>query len=454
MRWSWRQWIWFSAWTMLICVGCDGRLLATGDAPAAGSNGSDQTAEVVALRSVGLVPSVPISVEVHNGDISVVALRATTFFSGAIFIEDDIVFTSDITETLEITNKAEVVKAEASDGIKGPRAITHLRVPENVALNLHTRKGAIFVSGVLGDITAVADDGRIEVRGQTGALTLKSKGDSGIVVDGETGSLILTSGNGPIEITMGTAAPLVSVSTGAGQVFFSGKLAEGNNYFTATAAGQITVMMPRDLKFDLNARTVKSAITVQYPTTPNKTFVCATMDVGWPVDARVDSTHNKPRAQITVKPASNQITVPVVLTGTIGQLDGIGYLMFHTTMHSFSALVPDLSDLSLDQVDYSTGATVGQNFQDVTDPSALAAFESFTGQSGQVATAIPLNAEAANVPANQSPPSRNLTVLPSGAAIPMKGHNCLLDIAPSASVRVYLTSAGGQIRILQMSPGK
>ena len=435
----------------VVCAGCDGQLSGVAAAPAAAFAGgpNEQTVEVVPLRSIGLVPSTPISVEVQNGDISVVALDATQFFSGAIFIEDDIVFVKDITETLAVTSRAELVSAESEGGQGGPRAITHLRVPDNgVDLYLHSQKGAIFIGGKFGNITASADDGRIEVRGQTAGLTLTVNGKHAIVVDGESGQLNLSSIGGLIDVTTARATSHISITTVTGEIMFSGRPDGGDHYFSAGAASRVTLVLPRDLKFDIVAQTSGQPISIQYPTTPTPVTVCVTMDPGWPVDAHYDSTYGKPRAQVMVRPAGAQITTPVVISGTLGP----GYLLFHTTMHTFSALLPDLSDLSIDQVDQApsipsvaaipivaAGPAVVQNPQDVTDPALLAQLESFKSAGGDVALATPLTAP--------------LNVRPSGGAVPMRGHNCAVAPPAASPVRVFVAAKGGAIRILQMSPG-
>lgn len=466
---SWRQWIVLGIWLVLACTGCDSQIIAVA-APSPSKGLNQSTVEVVPMRSIGLVNNVPISVEVHNGDISVVALDATQFFSGAIFIEDDILYTQDITETLQIRDKTEMqVRADDVAGVKGPRAVTHMRVPENVTLNLHARNGSIFVAGRLGNVTAAAEGGKIEVRGQTRNLTLTTQGDNGITVDGETGTLVLVSDKGPVDVATGMNPTRVTVKTAGGNVIFSGKLAADINSFTTATNGQITLMMPRDLSFDIIARTVGKPISVQYPTTPYRVLVCATMDQGWPVDLHVEGTQNKLRGQITVQPVGDQVDTPVVISGTIGP----SYLMFHTTMRNFTALLPDLSDLSLDQVtttitypDLPTGqaaaapvptAAAGQaNAQSMpasSDPAVAAGLASFMNQAGDVATAAPLDAAPASPFTNPAPTVANAAFTPSGRAVPMKGDNCPLPLPSAAAVRIYLVSEGGQIRILQMSPG-
>ncbi|MBI5564446.1 MAG: hypothetical protein HY870_06100 [Chloroflexi bacterium] len=430
-----------------------------------------------------------VRVKVHNGDIDVIAVSASEVFTGAYFVEDDIYFLNDIAEVVNFSAPTPLphILADEPGGVNGPPAMTHVRVPEGTALELRTPKGNIHVAGKVGAVTAVADLGSIEVRGQTGPLNLTTHGDShGITVDGVGGPLILATDNGEIHITVVSA--LVRASTGeAGNIFFSGELQAGDNYFTTTKGSDITVVMPRAAAYSVLARTASQhGITIQYPNIATAPVtICGTMDPGWPVDTHIDTNGQKARGQISLSPGVNPITSTTLFSGVVTP----GYVAFHTTIRFIEAMIPDVSDVYVDTLDYFpaipgirersdyTGAIAATAVPPapaaaspaVTDPAAASALESFMNAGGAAPpTAIPLgNAPAAAaptaVPAAPGAPinpaiivTPNMGVITRGRAFPGHGDNCPLPLPllENKPVRVYITSGSGQIRLLQMSPGR
>lgn len=470
------------------CAGCMDQLLP-GNAPLPASDGSqEKTVEVVPLRAVEPVPDV-VRVKVHNGDIDVIAVSPSAAFTGTYFVEDDIYFFSDVAEAVNFSAPTPMpnIMADASGGTSGPPAMTHVRIPEGAALDLHTPNGNIRVAGRVGSVTAVADNGSIEVRGQTGLLNLTTRGaNHDITVDGDSGSLILATENGKIRVT--TVRSLVQASTGGGSIFFSGELQAGDNYFTTTADSSITVVLPREATYSVLARTSSNTgITIQYPNIKAAPVtICGTMDPGWPVDAHIDTNGQKARGQITLSPGANPITNTTIFSGVVTPR----YMAFHTTVRFVKAMLPDVSDIYVDTLNYYpaisgvrgqaeyTATPVAANTPSaqptaaapaVTDPTAASALQSFMNADSNVATAVPLNNVSATAMPTAAPiaaSSANINpavivtpdmgVITRGQAVPGHGDNCPLPppLLQSHPVRVYLTSSNGLIRLLQMSPGR
>ncbi|HZY42284.1 MAG TPA: hypothetical protein VFF59_09830, partial [Anaerolineae bacterium] len=279
--------------------------------------------------------------------------------------------------------------------------------------------------------------------------------------------LMLATDNGDIRIT--AEETVVHASTGTGEIFFSGKLAQGNNYFTTTADSSITVMLPREVSYEVIARTNGQAITVQYPyTRGSPVTVCGTMDPGWPVDAHINTNGQKPRAQITISPGTNPVTTTTVFSGVVTA----NYVMFHTTVRMVRALLPDISDMYLDLLPTAVNipgigvvtdnpasapaAPPPTNLQSpdtVTDPAIQTALDSYKNSSGQVPSAVPLGTTAPAAPPNNLPVYTG--AIATDRAVPMRGDNCPLpaQLPQAFPVRVYINSNSGLIRILQMSPG-
>jgi len=142
-------------------------------------------------------------------------------------------------------------------------ASASLQVPAGVALDLRTSNDSITVSGAVGAVTAVSSNGPLTVNGATGSLTLETSNDR-ITVNGGSGTLNLTTSNGAIDIT---AEKVVVTGRTSNDTFsFKGSLAAGRSLMH-TSNAHITVTLPADAAFSLDAGTSNGKVTCAFAVT-------------------------------------------------------------------------------------------------------------------------------------------------------------------------------------------
>jgi RNA polymerase sigma factor (sigma-70 family) len=134
-------------------------------------------------------------------------------------------------------------------------ASVELQVPAGAVLALETSNGGVTVTGATGDVTAHSSNGGIQVKGSKGKLQLTTN-NGGIRAEGG-GRLDLKTTNGALVIR--TENAVVAAHTSNGSIQLTGRLAQGNHSL-ATSNGSITLTLPADAQFRLDAGTSRGAV--------------------------------------------------------------------------------------------------------------------------------------------------------------------------------------------------
>jgi RNA polymerase sigma factor (sigma-70 family) len=135
-----------------------------------------------------------------------------------------------------------------------------LKVPPETTLDLQTRNGAVVVNGGTRPVQVVTANGSIQTKNSKGTLNL-STSNGAITVTGATSQVKLKTTNGPI--TIKSEGSLVTAQTSNGAVHFLGALGAGVSSLH-TSNGGITVTMPADTRFHVDAETSHGRITSDF----------------------------------------------------------------------------------------------------------------------------------------------------------------------------------------------
>lgn len=127
-------------------------------------------------------------------------------------------------------------------------------VPSQTNLAVTSDSGSITSDGVHGQMTLRADSGDITTNGGSGQITLGT--DSGdIHASNISGQMTLTTSSGSITATNASASGASIFQTDSGDIHFSGSLAAtGTDRFKASS-GTITLILPDDAAFQVQAST-------------------------------------------------------------------------------------------------------------------------------------------------------------------------------------------------------
>jgi RNA polymerase sigma factor (sigma-70 family) len=135
-----------------------------------------------------------------------------------------------------------------------------LKVPPGATLDLQTRNGAVVVNGGTSPVQVATSNGSIQTKNSKGTLDL-STSNGAITVTGATSQVKVKTTNGPV--TIKSERSLVTAQTSNGAVHFQGALGAGVNSLR-TSNGSITVSLPADTRFHLDAETSHGRITSDF----------------------------------------------------------------------------------------------------------------------------------------------------------------------------------------------
>lgn len=239
-----------------------------------------RAAEDFALeRRVAAAPGVIVSLCLASGDVVVRGwerdeVRARTSEGGALALQ---------TDGGQPARRVEVMADEESEG--GPRpgdcGVTNgleLAVPRGATVNLRVQEGDVEVWGVAeltvnnlsgdvdvrgvsraadvttmsGDISVAESKGRARLRAVSGSVEALNVAP---VAEGDTFEASSTSGDVELD---GVRHARVNGSAISGSVRMSGALARGGTYDFKTISGDVTLTLPADSSFSLNAKVVLS----------------------------------------------------------------------------------------------------------------------------------------------------------------------------------------------------
>jgi hypothetical protein len=139
-------------------------------------------------------------------------------------------------------------------------AAIEIQIPEGSSLDLHTTNGKINAVGLLGDTVARTSNGPIQSQNTRGALDLETS-NGAITVEGGSGKVSVKSTNGAIDIASDKA--VLDAHTSNGRISFRGRLVTGDHVL-ATSNGSVSLKLPDDSAFKLEARTSNGRITSDF----------------------------------------------------------------------------------------------------------------------------------------------------------------------------------------------
>jgi Toastrack DUF4097 len=284
---------------LLILIALASSLLLCATAASAAGEGSAAAAAVphpaVIEQTVAVEPNVIVSLCIASGSINVKG-----------WDRNEVQARSGDAEKIELrrasanatgpASRIEVMISDPADGPRGPEfgscsafSDVELSVPRGAIVQLQTRDGDITVSDVAearveaqsGDIVLQHISRLVEARALSGDITLKDS--SGRVQLGSvSGSVeaINISSIGPGDdfeagtvsgdvILKGVAQSQVHAKSVSGSLNMTGALARGGRYDFKTMSGDVTLNMPGDASFKVNAKVSQGGdIVSDFPITP------------------------------------------------------------------------------------------------------------------------------------------------------------------------------------------
>jgi DUF4097 and DUF4098 domain-containing protein YvlB len=139
-------------------------------------------------------------------------------------------------------------------------AAIEIQVPEGSTLDLRTTNGKVSATGLVGDTIAHSSNGPIQAQRTRGTLDLETSNGT-IAVVGGVGRISAKTSNGGIDIT--TDKALLDAHTSNGRISYNGSLGAGDHVLS-TSNGSVTVKMPADASFKLEARTSNGRINTDF----------------------------------------------------------------------------------------------------------------------------------------------------------------------------------------------
>jgi RNA polymerase sigma factor (sigma-70 family) len=276
-------------------------LQATKDSKQKKDGAKNHTAKEVVSQSFKVGKSPKIIVDLHNGAIEVEATAETTVEASV--TKQGKGKTEEIAK--EALKKIEVKMTQEGDTVRiqeirkedvpsseySASATAALKVPAGATLELHTKNGAVTINGGTGKIQVQTSNGSITASKAKGAIELRTSNGQ-IVVKDAAGPIDVKTHNGEIEIQGENG--LVKAETLNGSVHFKGSLAKGEHSLR-TSNGEITVALPSDASFRLDAETTHGRIKNEFSTDSaagkGKTQLRSTVGQNPVVDIRLRTTN-------------------------------------------------------------------------------------------------------------------------------------------------------------------
>lgn len=130
-------------------------------------------------------------------------------------------------------------------------------------VDARTGSGSITVDGVGGELAIKSGSGSIRAENVTGAISARSGSGSVHLEQTGSGDVEVQSGSGRVEVA-GVRGGL-SVRTGSGSIDAQGEMAGA--WYLHASSGTITVELPEDASFELDAETSSGSIDSRHPVT-------------------------------------------------------------------------------------------------------------------------------------------------------------------------------------------
>jgi hypothetical protein len=154
-------------------------------------------------------------------------------------------------------------------------------LPASTAVTAETDGGNILASGLSGAVRLSTSGGDIRATALTGRADLSTDGGN-VTVGQLSGTTVLHTSGGDITGT-GITAGTFTAGTDGGNIRLTFAAPPGH-LDVSTSGGDITILLPRDLSFTVNARSssgdVRNNTTAPGPASPSSGYITATTDGG------------------------------------------------------------------------------------------------------------------------------------------------------------------------------
>lgn len=203
------------------------------------------------------------AIRVHRGAVNVVEIRPVRYTSSLFPVTSD--------APVDYSQNGNRVEVRVWDKMRGGfslgdigRVDLEITVPEFTDLDLHNEAGSLFIEGINGHMVGKTNAGVINVQEST-----------------LSGQSLLSTNAGTVNVKNAVLRDSTRLETNAGTVDFSGSIQPGGHYHFETNAGTVSVALPSNSAFVLDAKTDLGSVNNQFGSTmvgesPRATLVLRT----------------------------------------------------------------------------------------------------------------------------------------------------------------------------------
>jgi len=231
------------------------------------------TASDTVEKSIQMGTASMVQVEMFNGPITIRpgpegTVSATVTRTGVGPDEAAALADANLIEvTLAVDGRSVVLRARYGPDPASPdrrAAAAVVTVPAHSAVVLRTSNDSISSAGLTGTIAANTSNGDISITDGTDALEARTSNGT-IVIRNGAGLMRLETSNGPIDVEAFGAA--VEARGSNGPIAFVGSLGRGITRLS-TSNGDVTVTLPADASFGIDATTSGGSVAMEFPFVP------------------------------------------------------------------------------------------------------------------------------------------------------------------------------------------
>lgn len=140
-----------------------------------------------------------------------------------------------------------------------------VQIPADADLIIDSGNGAVSVENLRANVTVSAEEGQVDIRGNSGGFIQVQSVNSGITLSNVQKSRVqLASTGGNIQLD-GVTGPNVSAKSTTGSLSYTGDFSGGGNYVLTNHSGDIDVSVPVTASVDLTARSMQGSVQNDLP---------------------------------------------------------------------------------------------------------------------------------------------------------------------------------------------
>jgi Toastrack DUF4097 len=220
----------------------------------------------------------PVNLEAitNSGDITVVPGDTNeVYIKGIIHVNHDLIFGGDrdVEARIQAIERNPPINQDGNhiqiSPLKDPGLARHISIDYQVTVPPHTQltsksgSGDLTVRGILGPVNGTTGSGDLKFRDIRGDIHLKTGSGDGDFGDISGGQLVVESGSGDMQFHDVRAA--LHIQTGSGDIKAQGE--PTGQWILSTGSGDVTLNLPQNGGFDLEASTSSGDIDTNLPIT-------------------------------------------------------------------------------------------------------------------------------------------------------------------------------------------